>query len=73
MEHYLVAVVVTSYITNFSVAPTDFHSGDVVGYYQPSFPRRTIWNINTTGYTSYSNNVNNLSNTIDIMNHNSGS
>ena len=45
---------------------TDFQFGDVIGYYQPSQPRRVIWNINTIGYTSYSNNVNSPSNTIDI-------
>jgi len=45
---------------------SDFQFGDVIGYYQPSQPRRVIWNINTTGYTSYSNNVNSPSNTIDI-------
>ena len=44
----------------------DFQFGDVIGYYQPSRPRRLIWNINTSGYTSYSNNVNSPSNTIDI-------
>jgi len=46
----------------------DFQFGDVIGYYQPSQPRREIWNIQTSGYTSYSNNVNSPSNTIDINN-----
>ena len=48
----------------------DFQPGDVIGYYQSESPLRTIWNINTSGYTSYSNNVNinSPSNTIDIDN-----
>jgi len=51
-------------VTNF----IDFQPGDVIGYYQPSQPRRVIWNIQTSGYTSYSNSVNSPSNTIDINN-----
>jgi len=47
---------------------SDFQRGDVVGYYQPKSPLRTIWTSNTNGYTSYSNNVNSSSNTIDISN-----
>ena len=35
----------------------EFQSGDVFGYYQPSNARRLIWNIQTSGYTSYSNTV----------------
>ena len=34
----------------------EFQSGDVIGYYQP-FNSRLIWNTQTSGYTSYSNNV----------------
>ena len=51
--------------TNVSM---DFQSDDVIGYYQPPQPRRVIWNIQTSGYTSYSNNVNSPSTTIDINN-----
>jgi len=40
--------------------------GDVIGYYQPLFPRRLISSIQSSGYTSYSNSVNSPSNTIDI-------
>ena len=57
------------YFLRFSVInSTDFQFGDVIGYYQPSQPRHIIWNIQTSGYTSYSNNVNSYSNTIDIDN-----
>ncbi|XP_065896410.1 P-selectin-like [Dysidea avara] len=51
--------------TNVSM---DFQSDDVIGYYQPPQPRRVIWNIQTSGYTSYSNNVNSSGTTIDINN-----
>ena len=46
----------------------DFQPGDVIGYYQSESPLRTIWNVETSGYTSYSNNVNSPSITIDIDN-----
>ena len=35
----------------------EFQSGDVIGYYQPPNPRKLIWSIQTSGYTSYSSNV----------------
>ena len=49
----------------------EFQSGDVIGYYQPFNPKRLIWSIQTSGYTSYSHtttssltsiNINNLNN-----------
>ena len=46
----------------------EFQSGDVIGYYQPSDTQRLIWSIQTTGYTSYSNNVTSPSTSIDINN-----
>ena len=49
-----------------SSSKIEFQSGDVIGYYQPSSSRRLIWSIQTTGYTSYSNNV--KTSTIDINN-----
>jgi len=52
-------------VTNF----IDFQPGDVIGYYQPSQSRRVIWNIQTSGYTSYSNDTNHSNITIiDINN-----
>ena len=47
-----------------SSSQIEFQSGDVIGYYQPSNPHRRIWSIQTSGYTSYSNNA--TSSTIDI-------
>ena len=47
---------------------TEFQSGDVIGYYQPSDPRRSIWSIQTSGYTSYSNSITSPSTSIDISN-----
>ena len=32
---------------------TEFQSGDVIGYYQPSKAHYTVWSIRTSGYTSY--------------------
>ena len=46
----------------------EFQSDDVIGYYQPSNSQREIWNIETNGYTSYSNNVNSPGTTFDINN-----
>ena len=46
----------------------EFQSGDVIGYYQPSNPRRLIGSIQTSGYTSYSNSVTTPSTSIDISN-----
>ena len=46
----------------------EFQSGDVIGYYQPSNPRRLIWSIHTDGYTSYSNNVTSPLTLIDTNN-----
>ena len=37
----------------------EFQSGDVIGYYQPFSALRLIRSIQTSGYTSYSNNINN--------------
>ena len=46
----------------------EFQSGDVIGYYQPSNPRRRIRSIQTSGYTSYSNNATSPLSSIDINN-----
>jgi len=59
------------FFLNLSVSNnSDFEiqSGDVIGYYQPVVPRRRIWSIRTTGYTSYSNNAISPATTIDIDN-----
>ena len=44
----------------------EFQSGDVIGYYQPFISLRLIWNIQTSGYTSFSNAVTSPSTSIDI-------
>ena len=55
------------YIGNFVLgSPVEFQPGDVIGYYQSSSPFFTIWNIETSGYTSYSNNANSPATTINI-------
>ena len=54
------------YIDNLTVNGI-VQTGDVIGYYQPSFPRRVILNIQTSGYTSYSS-ANYPGTTIDINN-----
>jgi len=55
------------FLENFTVNGTaDFQSGDVIGYYQSSSPLFTIWNIETSGYTSYSNNTSSPATTINI-------
>ena len=46
----------------------EFQSGDVVGYYQPSNPQSRLWSIQTSEYTSYSNNVTSPLASIDINN-----
>ena len=46
----------------------EFQSGDVIGYYQPSNPRRRIWSIQASGYTSYSNTAISSLTSIDINN-----
>ena len=51
-----------------SSSQIEFQSGDVIGYYQPSNPRRLIWSIQTSGYNSYSNTVTSPSTLIDINN-----
>jgi len=59
------------FFVNLSVSNnSDFEiqSGDVIGYYQPIIPRRRIWSIRATGYTSYSNNAVSPATTIDIDN-----
>jgi len=43
-----------------------FLPGDVLGYYQPSNATRLIWSIETSGYTSYSNNVSSSLDRIDL-------
>ena len=44
----------------------EFQSGDVIGYYQPSDAQVLIWSIQTSGYTSYSNNVTSSLSSINI-------
>ena len=44
----------------------EFQSGDVIGYYQPTNPLRRVYNIQTSGYTSYSNSANSPATTINI-------
>ena len=46
----------------------EFQSGDVIGYYQPSNPRRVIRSVQTSGYTSYSNAVTSPLTSININN-----
>ena len=46
----------------------EFQPGDVIGYYQPSEPQRLIGSIQTSGYTSYSNNVTGSLTSIDTNN-----
>ena len=58
------------FYTNMSLnnSQIEFQSGDVIGYYQPSDSQRLIWNIQTSGYTSYSNFVTSPLTSIDINN-----
>ena len=57
------------YLTNFTVShPADLQPGDVIGYYQSSTPKRIIWDIENSEYTSYSNNATSPETTIDINN-----
>jgi len=45
------------YLANISFTGADrieFQSGDVIGYHLPNTLRYTVWNIETTGYTSFS-------------------
>ena len=51
-----------------SSAQIEFQSGDIIGYYQSSSSQRLIRNIQTSGYTSYSNTVTSPSTSIDISN-----
>ena len=51
-----------------SSSQIEFQSGDVIGYYQPSNPRRQIWSIQTSRYISYSNDVTSPLTSIDINN-----
>ena len=53
---------------NSSNSQIEFQSGDVIGYYQPSNPRWSIWSVQTSGYTSYSNNVTTPSSSINTNN-----
>ena len=46
-------------------APTEFHSGDVIGYYQPSLFCQ-IYNINASDYISYNINATSSTNTFSI-------
>lgn len=51
-----------------SSSQIEFQSGDVIGYYQPSIPQRLIWNLQTSGYTSYSNTASSPLTSIDTDN-----
>ena len=46
----------------------EFQSGDIIGYYQPSNSRRLIWNVQTSGYTSYINTVTTSLTSVDMNN-----
>ena len=62
-------VLINYYFSNLSLSSInqiEFQSGDVVGYYQSSDPQRWVRNIQTSGYTSYSNDVSEASTSIDI-------
>ena len=51
-------IIINYYSANVSLnssSQIEFQSGDVIGYYQPSDPRRLIYSIQTSGYSSYSN------------------
>ena len=68
---YIGQIFVGYYYDNISLSGNsqiEFQSGDVIGYYQPSNSRRVIWNIQTSGYTSYSNTVTSPLSSIDINN-----
>ena len=57
------------YSTSVSLNNNDyieFQLNDVLGYYQPTNPRRRIWSIQASEYISYSNNVNSPGDMIDI-------
>ena len=59
------------YYANMSLnssSQIEFQSGDVIGYYQSSNLQRRIWNIQTSGYTSYSNIVTSPLTSFDINN-----
>ena len=49
-----------------SSSQIEFQSGDVIGYYQPSKAQYRIWNVQTSGYTSYSISVTSPLTSIDI-------
>ena len=46
----------------------EVQAGDVIGYYQPSNPKRRIWSTQTSGYTSYSNTTTSPLTSINISN-----
>ena len=51
-----------------SSSQIEFQSGDVIGYYQPSNPRRLIGSILISGFNSYSNTVTSPTTSIDTSN-----
>jgi len=64
-------IVFNHLFVNMTISNKDditFLPGDVIGYYQPLNATRLIWSIETSGYTSYSNNVSSALNRIDISN-----
>ena len=59
------------YFANLSLSGNnriEFEPGDIIGYYQSSDSRRSIRNIQTSGYTSYSNAASSPSTSFDINN-----
>ena len=54
-------------VTLNSSSQIKFHSGSVIGYYQPPNSQQ-IWSIQTSGYTPYSNTVTSPLPTMDITN-----
>ena len=64
-------IIINYYFVNQSLnnsAQIEFQSGDIIGYYQSSSSQRLIRNIQTSGYTSYSNTVSSPLTLIDINN-----
>lgn len=64
-------IIINYYFANLSLNSStqiEFQSGDIIGYYQSSSSQRLIRNIQTSGYTSYSNTVSSPLTSIDINN-----
>jgi len=53
-------------LATVTFARVDVELDDVIGYYLPSGLRNTVWNIQTSGFTSYIMNVNSALSSFDI-------